>query len=241
MRRSVLIFALAAGVGACGGADERASSGAPPGSGPAAGPAAKAAATPPAKSAGVDWQDPEPPGAQALAESVLSSPWNQNKSTTLRMSITQLVDRTTGLQGFATTLAAKETSLEDRLAKLGGEVTATEVIIRLSGSVLFDFDSAEIRSDAERTLSEVAAVLAAYAERPIRVEGHTDSIASDAYNQTLSERRAASVAKWLGAHGVVAKRLRSAGFGESKPVGDNATSAGRQQNRRVEIVVEKAG
>ena len=113
--------------------------------------------------------------------------------------------------------------------------------IRLSGSVLFDFDSDAIRPDAERTLSEVAEVLQAYPGRPVRIEGHTDSIASDAYNQALSERRAAAVKRWLAARGVEAGRMTAAGFGESRPAADNATAAGRQKNRRVEIVVERPG
>lgn len=63
--------------------------------------------------------------------------------------------------------------------------------------------------------------------------------ASDAYNQKLSERRAASVVDWLIAHGVKAKRLEAVGWGESRPVGDNGTPEGRQQNRRVDVVIEK--
>jgi len=74
----------------------------------------------------------------------------------------------------------------------------------------------------------------------VRVEGHTDSVTSDAYNQQLSERRADAVRTWLESHGVAAGRLTTVGYGESKPVADNGTVAGRQQNRRVEIVIDKA-
>ena len=83
--------------------------------------------------------------------------------------------------------------------------------------------------------------LSAYGDRPIRVEGHADSIASDAYYLSLSERRAETVVNWLGAHGMAVRRMRSTGHGEAKPVADNARSEGRQRNRRVEIVVEKEG
>jgi len=155
------------------------------------------------------------------------------------MTMTTIVGQTTAIAGSATELAAKKTSVEDRLAKLGATITDTEITIRLPGSILFDFDSAALRADAERTLDELAQVLVAYAPRPARVEGHTDSIASDAYNQGLSERRAASVVDWLKAKGVAASRLKSAGLGESRPVADNATAAGRQQNRRVEVIIAR--
>lgn len=240
VRDATWICVLAAGAFACGGGEGAPSSPAAPiGSSPAPMASAREPAAAPSRTAGEAWVDPEPAGAQALAEAVVAAEWNRKKTTGLEMTILPLVDRTTGIQGFATALAARESSVEDRLAKLGAEVTATEVVIRLPGSVLFDFDSAAIRPDAERTLGEVAAVLSAYGERPIRVEGHTDSIASDAYNQGLSEKRAAAVVKWLGERGVAVRRMRAAGFGESRPVADNATSAGRQGNRRVEIVIEK--
>ena len=237
---------------ACGGGDSRApqaaspySADAPaeaeaavgPGAGSAAASSGAAASAPALASAG--WVDPEPAGAQALAETVVREPWNRDKSTALKMLMTTIVGQTTTLVGAATALAAKESSVEERLGRLGAVVTGTEITIRLPGSILFDFDSAELRSDAERTLAEVAAVVVAYAPRPVRVEGHTDSIASDAYNQGLSERRAAAVVAWLAAHGVARNRMQSAGLGETKPVADNASAAGRQQNRRVELVIGK--
>ena len=144
--------------------------------------------------AGGSWVDPEPPGAQAIAEQNVGAPWNANKATRLVMSMTTLKwDTTTGLVGRSTGLAAATTTLDERLSKLNAQTTQTEITIRLPGSVLFDFDSDRIRPDAERTLAEVAEVLKAYAQRPMRIEGHTDSVASDDYNQKLSERRAQSV------------------------------------------------
>lgn len=188
---------------------------------------------------GVDREDPEPPEAQALAEAVLDSPWNSDKTTRLKMSITTLVDRTSGITGFGSRLAVRDASIEDRLSALGAEVTEREITIRLAGSVLFDFDSATLRPDAERTLLELLEVLKVYAERPVRIEGHTDSIASEAYNQKLSEERAASVRDWLLARGTASPSLQTLGHGESRPVADNSTAAGRQLNRRVEVVIEK--
>lgn len=190
--------------------------------------------------AAVEWIDPEPSDAQARAEEVVRASSNADKITPLTMGITTLVDRRSGIAGFASVLAARELPVDERLDRLGAKVSEHEIVITLSGSVLFDFDKAEIRPDAERTLAEVAEVLDAYRDRPVRVEGHTDSIASDSYNQALSERRARAVAAWLTARGAPAARMSTAGLGESRPVGDNATPAGRQQNRRVEIVIGTA-
>ena len=201
-----------------------------------------AVAAPPAAAPAVatsTLDDPEPPDAQARAEAVVNAPFNANKTTKLVMSMTPIVGHTSELQGFATGLANREDKIEDRLARLGAKVTETEVVIQLPGAILFDFDSAAIRADAERALSDVAEVVRAYAKRPVRVEGHTDSIADDDYNQKLSERRAAAVADWLGGHGVERVRVATAGFGEKRPVATNDTSDGRQRNRRVEVVIAK--
>jgi outer membrane protein OmpA-like peptidoglycan-associated protein len=192
-----------------------------------------------AAAASEGWIDPEPADAQPRAEAVLSLPQNADKTTQLTMSMTTLVDSKTGIEGFRSAVAPSSTTLDQRLSRLGAEVSGTEITIRLPGSVLFDFDSAQIRPDAERTLSEVASVINGYAKRPVRIEGHTDSIASDDYNQKLSERRAQSVRGWLAAKGVEGGRLAPRGFGESKPVADNGTADGRQRNRRVEVIIEK--
>ena len=105
--------------------------------------------------------------------------------------------------------------------------------------MLFDFDSDRIRPDAERTLTEVAEVLKAYGQRPMRIEGHTDSVASDDYNLKLSERRAQSVQRVAR----VARRRqgraspRRAGASRSRRP-PTTPPAGRQQNRRVEVIIE---
>lgn len=184
------------------------------------------------------WADPEPVGAQKLAEEFLGAPWNTDKATALEMRITTLVARTTGLTGFGSSLVPVDSTLDSRLERLGAEVTDHDVTIRLPGSILFDFNKASIRPDAERTLAEVLEVLKAYANRPIRIEGHTDVIASEAYNQDLSERRAASVRDWLMRNGLAATALQIVGRGESQPVADNSTPEGRQMNRRVEIIIQ---
>ena len=196
-------------------------------------------ATPTAAVATATFEDPEPPDAQARAEAVVNADFNRDKRTALTMNITTIVGRTSELEGFATGIAAREDKIDERLARLNAKVTETEVVIQLPGAILFDFDSATIRADAHRALTDVAQVIKSYAQRPVRVEGHTDSIASDDYNQSLSERRAASVVTWLASNGVEKARLASAGFGEKKPVATNDTAPGRQLNRRVEVVIAK--
>jgi outer membrane protein OmpA-like peptidoglycan-associated protein len=106
---------------------------------------------------------------------------------------------------------------------------------RLYG-ILFDLDSARLRTESLPTLDEVVRLLAAEPTWRVTIEGHTDSTGTGARNQTLSEQRAQSVKDYLTSKGVAGSRLASAGFGASKPVADNATELGRAQNRRVELV-----
>ena len=114
--------------------------------------------------------------------------------------------------------------------------TARGLIVNLS-DVLFDFNSANLKPGAREKLAKVAGILLAYPGLEIALEGHTDSIGSDQYNQNLSERRAQSVRTYLVSSGIKQDMVRAMGFGESQPVVSNDNSAGRQQNRRVELVV----
>jgi outer membrane protein OmpA-like peptidoglycan-associated protein len=102
-------------------------------------------------------------------------------------------------------------------------------------NVLFDFDRATLRAEADRVLEPLLAMMRADAAMAIDIEGHTDWMGSDAYNQRLSQRRAQAVVEWLVAHGISRERIGAVGRGESEPVASNATAAGRQRNRRVEI------
>jgi outer membrane protein OmpA-like peptidoglycan-associated protein len=101
--------------------------------------------------------------------------------------------------------------------------------------ILFDLDSAAIRAESEPTLRAVLTALRDAADLRLRIEGHTDSTDTDAHNLELSQRRAQAVVDWLVEHGVEAERLVASGYGESRPVADNATPQGRAQNRRVEL------
>lgn len=118
--------------------------------------------------------------------------------------------------------------------------TSRGIVISLS-DILFDVNQATLKPGAAQNIARISTVLRQYPDKQIAVEGHTDSDGSDSYNQQLSERRAAAVREALVAGGVNATIITSRGFGETQPVTTNATAAGKQQNRRVEIVVLGAG
>jgi outer membrane protein OmpA-like peptidoglycan-associated protein len=114
--------------------------------------------------------------------------------------------------------------------------TARGLIVNIS-DVLFDFNKYTLKPGAREKMAKVSGILLAYPGLKIQVEGHTDSIGSDEYNQRLSEQRAATVRDYLVAQGVSGMSVSAVGFGKSRPVVSNDTDAGRQQNRRVELVV----
>jgi outer membrane protein OmpA-like peptidoglycan-associated protein len=101
--------------------------------------------------------------------------------------------------------------------------------------VLFDFNKSTLQPASDGPLQQVAALMAANPTLKIEVQGHTDNVGGDTYNQTLSEARAHSVMAWLTAHGVAASRMTVKGYGKTMPVADNSTDDGRAKNRRVEI------
>ena len=108
-------------------------------------------------------------------------------------------------------------------------------IYKLEG-VYFDFDKATLKPEGRTKLDEAVATLNRYADIRVEIQGHTDSLGTDAYNQSLSERRATTVREYLISKGIAASRMTSKGFGESQPVADNGTKAGRAQNRRVVLI-----
>lgn len=137
-------------------------------------------------------------------------------------------------------------SLEAAVSELEVKESETEIRIELAADVLFDFDSADLRAEAEQALRDVADIIRAHEGADVRVEGHTDAKGADSYNQKLSKRRAESVRDWLMAtEGLRDTDFEITGFGESKPAAANEKPdgsddpEGRQKNRRVEIVVEK--
>ena len=117
-------------------------------------------------------------------------------------------------------------------------VVVTEKEIKILQQVKFKFDSAEILKESDTILDAVKAVLDARAEiKKVRVEGHTDNVGRPEYNKALSEKRAASVMKWLTDHGIKKERLVAQGFGQEQPIDSNDTDAGRANNRRVAFTI----
>jgi outer membrane protein OmpA-like peptidoglycan-associated protein len=114
--------------------------------------------------------------------------------------------------------------------------SARGLIVNLS-DVLFDTASSNLKAGAREKLAKVAGILLSHRGLKLQVEGHTDSVGSEDYNQRLSENRASSVRTYLVEQGIAANSIGTAGFGETTPVASNDTPAGRQQNRRVELIV----
>lgn len=109
--------------------------------------------------------------------------------------------------------------------------------ITFDSGILFAVNSSELQPAAKENIGKLATILNKYPDTNILVEGHTDSTGSDEYNQSLSERRAASVAGYAKGQNVKADRFTTVGYGETQPVVSNSTAEGRQANRRVEIAI----
>jgi outer membrane protein OmpA-like peptidoglycan-associated protein len=159
------------------------------------------------------------------------------KGTVLELKATVLA-----LRGIVTPLGGRVDPLQAALKDLGAKVSGKEIKIDLAADVLFDFDKADLKPEARPALEKVVAVLKAHPKANASIEGHTDGKGADQYNQTLSERRADSVRRWLADNGV-STRMTARGWGKRKPVVPNVKPdgsddpAGRQKNRRVEITV----
>ena len=169
------------------------------------------------------YTDPDSPATDAAARQALG-----------HAHIINIVGVTSGIQGV--------------LQDLGAKVVGQEVRIDLAADVLFDFDKYTLLPKASDTLQKVGQVAASYPSSPIQIEGHTDGKGTHAYNMKLSENRADAVKAWLVQNASVAgSRISTRGWGETKPIAPNKKPdgsddpEGRQKNRRVEIVLTKAG
>jgi outer membrane protein OmpA-like peptidoglycan-associated protein len=109
--------------------------------------------------------------------------------------------------------------------------------VTFDSGLLFDFDSDRVRPDAAANLDQLAANLVKFPGSDLLIVGHTDSRGDDAYNMNLSQRRANAASAYLVSRGVPSARIRTSGRGEMEPVATNATEAGMQENRRVEIAI----
>jgi outer membrane protein OmpA-like peptidoglycan-associated protein len=137
--------------------------------------------------------------------------------------------------------AAEDRSLEleRELEQLETRDTDRGLVLTL-GDVLFDTGAATLKPGAATTIDRLAQFMRDYPERSVRIEGHTDSAGSDETNQSLSERRAQAVRDALLERGLAAERIATLGYGEARPIAGNDSAGGRQQNRRVEIVLSDA-
>ncbi len=130
--------------------------------------------------------------------------------------------------------------LREELAGTGVSVTkvGNNIVLNMPGNVTFATNQAEVQGSFYPVLNSVAKVLKEYEKTLVHVTGHTDSTGPYEFNLQLSQKRADSVSSYLAAQGVQTVRLQTQGFGPDRPVADNATPEGRQQNRRVEITLE---
>ncbi|MFQ6083503.1 MAG: pyridoxal-phosphate dependent enzyme [Candidatus Aminicenantia bacterium] len=154
--------------------------------------------------------------------------------------------RVVRIEGIVRGIEAESKTIQAALKDLGAKVTGTEIQIDLPGDVLFDFDKWDIRPDAEETLRKVGEIIKEYKSPEVIISGHTDSIGSEEYNQELSEKRAESVKSWLTQNaGINPEIMKAIGYGESRPIAPNTNPdgsdnpEGRQENRRVEILIKK--
>lgn len=161
--------------------------------------------------------------ARALAEARYAE--DQRKGISQQATAAQLDARTREAE-----------ALRRQLSELNAKQTDRGLIVTL-GDVLFETAKADLKPGAHANLTKLVSVLQQQPERSLVIEGHTDSVGSESYNQELSQRRADSVKVFLLSQGVAANRITAVGKGESIPVASNDSSSGRQMNRRVEIVI----
>lgn len=134
---------------------------------------------------------------------------------------------------------AARMDLQQQIAELNARETDRGLVVTL-GDLLFATGKSDLTGGAGPNLDKLAAFLGEYPDRTVLIEGHTDSVGSQESNYFLSQRRAESVRSYLVSRGVQASRLTTAGLGQGSPVASNDTAAGRQQNRRVEVIISNA-
>jgi outer membrane protein OmpA-like peptidoglycan-associated protein len=198
------------------------------------------------------WYSYVGPGGQTLVSLTFQPPPDTTRSVDIILPLLSPLENIpiAGEGGAATAgvaVAGKSQDLEGALKELQADVSAKEIKVQLKADLLFDFDKADIKKAAEPVLEKVAVVLKSYPQAKVLVEGHTDSLGKDNYNQALSEKRAATVAQWLVTRsGLKKDQFQTRGWGKTKPVAHNTKPdgsddpEGRTKNRRVEIVIKKA-
>lgn len=142
--------------------------------------------------------------------------------------------------GIANYMEKQEMAMNQALAGVEGasvQRNMNTLALTFKSDVMFDTGSAVLKAGAYDEISRVAQVMNQYPETTIQIAGHTDSVGAESTNQILSERRADAVKNALAAQGVNPARMRTLGYGESQPIADNNTDAGRQMNRRVTVTI----
>ncbi len=173
-------------------------------------------------------------GAGAVLGGVVSGRSDRTKGVLIGAAVGATVGGLIGRQ-----MDQQEAELRRSMEGSGVEVMREGDTIRLQApeNITFDTNRADVKPQFQPVLGQLATSIRQYPGTVVQVEGHTDSTGSAAYNQTLSENRAASVRSYLVQQGVEANRLIAVGYGMTRPIADNSTAAGRAQNRRVEILI----
>jgi len=144
--------------------------------------------------------------------------------------------------GIGAGVGAYMDAQEEKLAQIPGthveRVDDHTLLVHFDSDVLFAVDSASINAGSRETLQEVGSVLMQYPKTAIVIQGHTDSTGTEEHNQALSERRAGAVKGFLAGRGIDSDRMAAIGYGEGMPTASNDTPEGRQQNRRVDVLLK---
>ena len=178
----------------------------------------------------------EPPDAQARAVAALPN----------AQILALAPEPAHAIVGLSRAIEGSAQDIQGAMRDLHAKVIGQEIHIELSADVLFDFDKADIRPDAEAQLAKAALIIRGESGATVRAEGHTDSKGTHDYNLKLSEQRARAVVAWFQAHAdLAATHFEARGFAETRPVAPNTKPDGaddpdgRRKNRRVEIVVKR--
>lgn len=193
----------------------------------------------PAAAADPPFLDPWDAETVRAAEAAVSR-LGAKRALDIRPTILSIHGMAVGYGSASSSIIASVQEVKQAMTDLHGQDLGLQIRIELPADVLFDFDKADIRPDAQKALQQLGTVIKGYPKGSAMLIGHTDSKGDDQYNQKLSERRAESVRQWLMSREQVdGARLKTTGEGERRPVGDNNTDKGRQKNRRLEAIINK--
>lgn len=175
--------------------------------------------------------------AQRAAEQArLASEVSRREAEAARAEAEQERQEAVAARRAAEAALARAQELSQKIAELEAQQTERGLVLTLS-DVLFDVGQAALKEGAQRATDQLATFLQEYPKRKVLIEGFTDNTGSDGFNLDLSQRRADAVRTALLEKGISSERIRTKGYGEAFPVATNATPAGRQQNRRVEVII----